>query len=131
MQIKPQTRVHKALSSSELIILKSIALGLGCDTIRDLLEISKETYNQHCASLYEKLGVCNAYAAVQKAYFTKVLKTKEYTSEKIKCFALKFAHEYQERFKSISLDSKQTIWELYDMLLEFQNEVESSFVGAS
>jgi hypothetical protein len=54
---------------------------------------------------------------------------KEYTSEKVKCSALMYAHEFQERFKSIKLDSKQTVWELYDMLLEFHNQVESSFMS--
>lgn len=64
--ITPQSRIQKSLSNSELIILKSIALGLSCDTIRDLLEISKETYEKHCQNLFQKLDVCNAYAAVQK-----------------------------------------------------------------
>ena len=42
MQKRPQTLIHNSLSSSELIILRSIALGLGCDTIRDLLELSED-----------------------------------------------------------------------------------------
>jgi DNA-binding CsgD family transcriptional regulator len=128
MQITPPIRINKSLSSSELIILKSIALGLGCNTIRDLLEISEETYDQYCSNLFEKLEVCNMYAAVQKAYYLKILMNKEYTSEKVKCSALMYAHEFQERFKSIKLDSKQTVWELYDMLLEFHNQVESSSI---
>ena len=129
MQIIPPIRINKSLSSSELIILKSIALGMGCNTIRDLLEISEETYDQYCSNLFEKLEVCNMYAAVQKAYYLKILMNKEYTSEKVKCSALMYAHEFQERFKSIKLDSKQTVWELYDMLLEFHNQVESSFMS--
>jgi len=125
--ITPQSRIQKSLSNSELIILKSIALGLSCDTIRDLLEISKETYEKHCQNLFQKLDVCNAYAAVQKAYQVNILKSKEFTPEKVKGFALKFAHEYEEHFKSSKEDSKKTIWELYEMLLEFYSNVESSF----
>ncbi|MDA8947931.1 LuxR C-terminal-related transcriptional regulator [Flavobacteriaceae bacterium] len=89
MQLKPQTRIFETLTSSELIILRSIALGLGCDTIRDLLEISKETYESHCQSLFQKLQVCNAYAAVQKAYYNNLLKNKEYTPEKELLYVLK------------------------------------------
>ena len=128
MQLKPQTRIFETLTSSELIILRSIALGLGCDTIRDLLEISKETYESHCQSLFQKLQVCNAYTAVQKAYYNNLLKNKEYTPEKVKSCALKFAHEYEERISSSGKNSKKTIWELYDMLLEFHNQVESSLM---
>ena len=67
MQTRPQTLIHNSLSSSELLILRSIALGLGCDKIRDLLEISEEAYQNQCVSLFQKLDVCNSYAAVQKA----------------------------------------------------------------
>ncbi len=36
----PIPRIRHSLTHSELIILRSIALGLGCDTVRDLLELS-------------------------------------------------------------------------------------------
>ena len=61
MQKRPQTLIYNSLSSSELIILRSIALGLGCDTIRDLLELSEKAYRKECESLFQKLEVCNAY----------------------------------------------------------------------
>jgi DNA-binding CsgD family transcriptional regulator len=128
MQKRPQTLIHNSLSSSELIILRSIALGLGCDTIRDLLELSEKAYRKECESLFQKLEVCNAYAAVQKAYFTKILKNKEYTPEKVKGLALKFAHHYEDQIKCTKDESKRVIWELYDLLLEFYNEVESSYM---
>ena len=69
MQKRPQTLIHNSLSSSELFILRSIALGLGCDKIRDrdLHEISEEAYQNQCVSLFQKLDVCNSYEAVQKA----------------------------------------------------------------
>ena len=46
--------------------------------------------------LFEKLQVCNAYAAVQTAYYNKILKTKEYTPEKVKGIALKYADLFQK-----------------------------------
>lgn len=127
MQTRPQTLIHNSLSSSELLILRSIALGLGCDKIRDLLEISEEAYQNQCVSLFQKLDLCNAYAAVQKAYFLKILRRKEYTPEKIKGIALKFAHYYEDQIKQTRDDSKKVIWEMYDLLLEFYNKVESSY----
>lgn len=96
MQKRPQNLIHNSLSSSELILLRSIALGLGCDTIRDLLEHSEKAYCKECESLFQKLEVCNAFAAIQKAYLTKILKNKEYTPEKVKGLALKFAHHYED-----------------------------------
>jgi hypothetical protein len=128
MQKIPQTRINPSLSSSELLILRSIALGLGCDTIRELLELSKDEYQKHCESLFQKLEVCNAYAAVQKAYFTKILKIKEYTPEKIKGLALKYAHQYENQNTETPGDSKKAIWELYDLMLEFYNEVEYNYL---
>jgi DNA-binding CsgD family transcriptional regulator len=128
MHLKPQTRTIESLSDSELVILRSIALGLDCDTIRDLLEISHETYTQRCESLFHKLGVCNAYAAVRKAFLCKILVNKEYSPEKVKTLALKYAHHFDEEILSKYSDTKGTIWELYDMMLEFYSEVENSFM---
>ncbi len=78
-------------------------------------------------SLFQKLDLCNAYAAVQKGYFLKNLRRKEYTPEKIKSIALKFAHYYEDQIKQTRDDFKKVIWEMYDLLLEFYNKVESSY----
>ena len=124
----PIPQIHHSLTHSELIILRSIALGLGCDTVRDLLELSMPVYQKMCAGLFEKLQVCNAYAAVQKAYHNKILKNKEYTPEKVKGIALKYADLFQKKSSKKSFDTKKSVWEAYDLLLEFYNEVETSFM---
>ena len=61
----PIPRIRHSLTHSELIILRSIALGLGCDTVRDLLELSMPDYQKMCMGLFEKLQVCNAYSIQQ------------------------------------------------------------------
>lgn len=124
----PIPRIRHSLTHSELIILRSIALGLGCDTIRDLLELSMPDYQKMCMGLFEKLQVCNAYAAVQTAYHNNILKTKEYTPEKVKGIALKYADLFQKNPITKNEDRKRMVWELYDLLLEFYNAVESSFM---
>ena len=44
MYYSPQSLKQPQLKSSELVILKSLALGLGCDTIKNLLELSEEEF---------------------------------------------------------------------------------------
>ena len=43
-----QTRINNSLTSKEMVILKSIALGLDCGTIRKLIEISESEYQNVC-----------------------------------------------------------------------------------
>ena len=64
MYYSPQSLKQPQLKSSELVILKSLALGLGCDTIKNLLELSEEEFEKKLNSLYTKLQVCNSYTAV-------------------------------------------------------------------
>ena len=52
-KIKPEA--NNSLTSSEMIILKSFALGLGCDTIQSLLEINADTYQSYCQVIFKKL----------------------------------------------------------------------------
>ena len=47
MYYSPQSLKQPQLKSSELVILKSLALGLGCDTIKNLLELSEEEFEQN------------------------------------------------------------------------------------
>lgn len=125
-KIKPVNK--NALTSSEMTILKSFALGLGCDTIQSLLEIDAETYQSYCQQIFQKLDTCNAYTAVHKAFQTGLLHPKEYLSENIKSFALEFSVLKHHRFQSCTEgDKKQSLWELYDLLLEFQSRIETQF----
>ena len=57
MYYSPQSLKQPQLKSSELVILKSLALGLGCDTIKNLLELSEEEFEKKLNSLYTKLQV--------------------------------------------------------------------------
>ena len=122
-KIKPEA--NNSLTSYEMIILKSFALGLGCDTIQSLLEINADTYQSYCQVIFKKLNTCNAYAAVHKAFQMGLLQPKEDLTENIKTFALEFASLKQHRIQSsIEGDEKQSLWELYDILLEFQSCLE-------
>jgi DNA-binding CsgD family transcriptional regulator len=60
----PQSLKQPQLKSTELVILKSLALGLGCDTIKNLLDFSDEDFEKKLNSLYTKLQVRNAFTAV-------------------------------------------------------------------
>jgi len=119
MFTKPQSRTQPILNSSELVILKSIALGLGFETIRNLLKITETSFQKRCESIFAKLQVCNAYMAVQVAFQKEILIEKEFTTEKIKTLALEFATQNIDRLEKHSIDSKKSLWELYDMLIEF------------
>jgi len=128
LDLKPQPQIYRKLDSTELMILKSLALGLGYDFIQSLMEITEECYKHHCKSIYSKLGAYNSYTAVNNAFRMNILERKEYIDEHIKGFALKFAQENKVKFESASKDSKKTIWKLYDLLLDFQSQVESNFM---
>ena len=62
----------------EFTVLKSMALGLSCDDIRNLLGLKSEKYESLCRGLFEKLGASNHYTAVKTAYQKKYLDSTEY-----------------------------------------------------
>lgn len=80
-----------SLHPSEIVILKSMALGMSCQMIQKLIEINNEDYERYCASIFVKLNVNNPYAAVRIAFRKKIISEKEYTLESIKSMALEFA----------------------------------------
>jgi DNA-binding CsgD family transcriptional regulator len=107
------------LKSTELILLKSLALGLGCETIQNLLEISSSEFHKRLESIFTKLQVCNTYAAVKKAFRIQLLNEKEFVSEKIKSNSLVFATRHYDCLKKISSDSNKGLWDFYELLLDF------------
>ena len=130
MHTKPHPHIKNALTSTELTILKSFALGLGCEATQSLLEISAQKYQELSQSVFNKLNTCNAYMAVQVAFQTGILPVKEYVMENVKSFALEFALEEHGRFHHLQeMKDKQTLWELYDVLLEFHVRVTSHFLS--
>ncbi|MDC1011637.1 hypothetical protein OAQ04_00110 [Flavobacteriaceae bacterium] len=64
MYFTPQSLKQPQLKSTELVILKSLALGLDCDTIKNLLGFSDEDFEKKLNSLHTKLQVRNAFTAV-------------------------------------------------------------------
>ncbi|MGI9540653.1 MAG: hypothetical protein ACR2MI_01200 [Flavobacteriaceae bacterium] len=70
--------------------------------------MSESEYQNVCQKVFSKLQVGNGFAAVQKAFQSGLLNQKEYTIEKIKGLALKFATTNLENIKVISgTDSKK------------------------
>lgn len=124
MYYSPQSLKQPQLKSSELVILKSLALGLGCDTIKNLLELSEEEFKKKLNSLYTKLQVCNSYTAVGVAFKKGILREKEFTSEKIKSIVLEFATENVSRFAPEVEKNNKQLWALYDFLLDFLSYVD-------
>jgi hypothetical protein len=124
MYYSPQSLKQPQLKSSELVILKSLALGLGCDTIKNLLELSEEEFEKKLNSLYTKLQVCNSYTAVGVAFKKGILREKEFTSEKIKSIVLEFATENVSRFAPEVEKNNKQLWALYDFLLDFLSYVD-------
>ena len=118
MYYSPQSLKQPQLKSSELVILKSLALGLGCDTIKNLLELSEEEFEKKLNSLYTKLQVCNSYTAVGVAFKKGILREKEFTSEKIKSIVLEFATENVSLFAPEVEKNNKQLWALYDFLLD-------------
>ncbi|MBT5283472.1 MAG: hypothetical protein HOL86_04990 [Flavobacteriaceae bacterium] len=107
-----------------MVILKSIALGLDCDTIRLLVEISEYQYQTLCKNIFSKLQVGNSYAAVQYAFKNGLLNQKEYNSEKIKGITLEFATQNIERLESLTAgDHKRNLWEFYEFRLVHDNQI--------
>ena len=131
LNLKTQPRIYKNLDASELMILKSLALGLGYEFIQTLMGNLEASYKKHCKSIYSKLGACNSYTAVLTAFRLNILNRKEYINENIKGFALKFAQEYRDRFELAQVDTKKTVWDLYDLLFEFHSQIESNFMTDS
>ena len=115
------------LSSDEVVYLKSIALGLTGEMIQNLLEIDINRLQKLSSSLFDKLAVSNSYTAVRKAYQMNLLKEKEYCPDKIKALALETASDKMNESSLIFGESKKTLWELYDFLLEFNMRLETSY----
>jgi len=118
-----------SLHPSEIVILKSMALGMSCQMIQKLIEINNEDYERYCASIFAKLNVNNPYAAVRIAFRKKIISEKEYTLESIKSMALEFATKKMNELDQVKNDEKQLLWIFYDLLLEFEIQIEDYFLS--
>ncbi len=124
------TNLNISLHPTEIVILKSMALGMSCQMIQKLLEIKDDDYERFCSSVFAKLNVNNPYAAVRIAYRRKIISEKEYCLESIKAMALEFASKKTKELKQVQNDQKQLLWVFYDLLLEFETQVEDFFLSS-
>jgi len=124
------TNLNISLHPTEIVILKSMALGMSCQMIQKLLEIKDDDYKRFCSSVFAKLNVNNPYAAVRIAYRKKIISEKEYCLESIKAMALEFASKKTNDLKQVQNDQKQLLWVFYDLLLEFETQVENFFLSS-
>ena len=115
-------------TSSELTVLKSMALGLSCEDIRKLLGLKYQKYESLCRGLFQKLGVSNHYTAVKVASQKKHLDRKELSLEELKSFSLEFAYKNIYKLKFNPKDSKQMLCEFYDLLLDFHFQIENKYL---
>ena len=125
MKVKNIPAPPVAFTPKENTLLKSIALGLGCEDIRKLLDLNDEAYAVLCEDLFMKLGVSNHYTAVNTAFKKNYIDRKEFCSEDIKSVALQFVHDRLEKLKQSDQYSKHLLWNLYDILLEFHLKLEN------
>lgn len=106
-----------------------MALGMSCQMIQKLIEINDIDYERYCTSIFAKLNVSNPYAAVRIAFRKKIISEKEYSLESIKSMALEFATKRMNELDQVKNDQKQLLWIFYDLLLEFETQVEEYFLS--
>lgn len=123
------TNLNISLCPNEIVILKSIALGMSCQMIQRLLEMNSLDYQKICSSIFAKLNVNNSYAAVRIAYRKNIISEKDYCLESVKSLALEFATKRMSEFPNVLHDQKQLLWVFYGLLLEFQLQVENQFMS--
>lgn len=108
------------LSQNELLLLRSYAVGMGSDSIIDLLDITEQEYCQIEKKLFHKLQANNVYCAVMTAFRMNILSAKEYSPEAVKAVALAYAHKVVMQTNTQTKAPKHNIWELYELLLDFE-----------
>ena len=111
------------INDSEYAFLRSYALGLSDVSIRQMLSLDVENFNRIQSSLYQKLDVQNPYFAVKRAYEKGILCAIGYTDEVVKTKTLEFLENHIRKFQEISASREKAIWECYDLLLEFRNDL--------
>ena len=119
VSVKNSTKIN----DSEYAVLRSYALGLSDVSIQQMLSLDVENFNRIQSSLYQKLDVQNPYFAVKRAYEKGILCAIGYTDEVVKTKTLEFLENHIRKFQEISASREKAIWECYDLLLEFRNDL--------
>lgn len=86
--MKRPLKKNNNLTHTEILLLRSYAIGMGKGGVQDLLNINDKDYEKIEESLFRKLHVNNAYYAVMTAFRKKLVSAKEFCPEKIKAAAL-------------------------------------------
>lgn len=121
--MKRPLKKNNNLTHTEILLLRSYAIGMGKGGVQDLLNINDKDYEKIEESLFRKLHVNNAYYAVMTAFRKKLVSAKEFCPEKIKAAALAFAHKASMQNYSKVKTIQQKTWQLYDLLLSFEAQM--------
>lgn len=119
VSVKNSTKIN----DSEYAVLRSYALGLSDVSIRQLLSLDVADFNRIQSSLFQKLDVQNPYFAVKRAYEKGLLCAIGYTDEVVKTKTLEFLENHIRKFQELPASREKAIWECYDLLLEFRNDL--------
>ena len=110
-------------NDSEYAFLRTYALGLSDASIQQMLSLDVEDFNRIQSSLYKKLEVQSPYFAGKCAYEYKLLCPIGYTDEIVKTKTLEFLENHIGKFQELSASREKAVWECYDLLLEFRNDL--------
>ncbi|MDA9361343.1 hypothetical protein N9R08_02490 [Flavobacteriaceae bacterium] len=119
VSVKNSTKIN----DSEYAVLRSYALGLSDVSIRQLLSLELADFNRIQSRLFQKLDVQNPYFAVKRAYEKGLLCAIGYTDEVVKTKTLAFLENHIRKFQELPASREKAIWECYDLLLEFRNNL--------
>ena len=119
VSVKNSTKIN----DSEYAFLRSYALGLSDVSIRQMLSLDLANFNRIQSNLFQKLDVQNSYFAVKRAYEKGLLCAIGYTDEVVKTKTLEFLENHIRKFQELPASREKAIWECYDLLLEFRNDL--------
>ncbi len=111
------------INDSEYTVLRSYALGLSDVSIRQMLSLDVVNFKRIISSLFQKLEVQNPYFAVKRAYEKGLLCAIGYTDEVVRTKTLEFLENHIRKFQELPASREKAIWECYDLLLEFRNDL--------
>ena len=120
-----------SLTCQEIQLLKSLAIGLGAEAVKNVLSLNEKKYNELKTRVFVKLDVNNEYFAVLKALRCKLLDAKECCPETIKAAALSFNHKKVQSNNFFFQQEKFDLWVLYDLLVEFEGFLHSRHFSES
>ncbi len=116
-------KIYLMLTDYEYTFLRSYILGISDLSIQKMLSLEIEQFQKIKSNLFLKHEVQNTYSAVRKALECGLLSGISYTEEDIKTKTLEFIKKRITSFQENSIKNENAIWEWYDLLLEYNNEL--------